>query len=167
MGVSIVTVFLVLDSVRLFFLIFGLLSLKLLDQKPTLSSGIFWVNKITLFIFLGVDVTWQIQNIISVLILDFFGLPGALGFPLKFPWATARASPGAAGSAFRFCFRLEFPLVSWATALSLPLRSRSSSSPLAYLVAISIIRFRDISPVRPNFRFNSLYLTPSLKAQTA
>ena len=42
-----------------------------------------WVNKITLFIFLGVDVTWQIQNIIPILILDFLGLPGALGFSLE------------------------------------------------------------------------------------
>ena len=52
LGVSIVTVFLVLNSVRLFFLIFGLLALKLLDQEPALSSGMLWVNKITLFIFL-------------------------------------------------------------------------------------------------------------------
>ena len=43
----------------------------------------FRVNKITLFIFLGVDVTWQIQNIISILILDFLGLPGAFGFSLE------------------------------------------------------------------------------------
>ena len=42
-----------------------------------------WVNKITIFIFLGVDVTWQIQNIVSILILDFLGLPGALGFSLE------------------------------------------------------------------------------------
>ena len=83
MGVSLVTIFLVLNSVRLFFLIFGLFALKLLDQEPALSSGMLWVNEITLFIFLGVDVTWQIQNIISILIFDFLGLPGALGFSLE------------------------------------------------------------------------------------
>ena len=83
LGVSIVAIFLVLDSVRLFFLILGLLSLELLDQESALSSGMLWVNKITLLIFLGVDVTWQIQNIISILILDFLGLPGAFGFSLE------------------------------------------------------------------------------------
>ena len=57
LGIPIVTIFLVLNFVRLFFLIFGLLALKLLDQEPALSSGMLWVNKITLFILLGVDVT--------------------------------------------------------------------------------------------------------------
>lgn len=57
LGVPIVTIFLVLNFVRLLFLIFGLLALKLLDQKPTLLSGMLWVNEFTLFIFLGVDVT--------------------------------------------------------------------------------------------------------------
>jgi len=36
LGVPIITIFLVLNFVRLLFLIFGLLALKLLDQKPTL-----------------------------------------------------------------------------------------------------------------------------------
>ena len=58
LGVSVVAIFLVLNPVRLFSLIFGLFALKLLDQEPALSSGMLWVNKITLFIFLGVDVTW-------------------------------------------------------------------------------------------------------------
>ena len=91
--VSIVTVFLVLDSVRLFFLIFGLFALKLLDQEPALSSGMLWVNKITLFILLGVDVTWQIQNIISILILDFLGLPGAFGFSLEISLGCGQGLP--------------------------------------------------------------------------
>ena len=56
--VSVVTVFFVLDLVRLLFLTFGLLTLELLDQESTLSSGMFWVNEITLFIFLCVDETW-------------------------------------------------------------------------------------------------------------
>ena len=57
LGVSIIAIFLVLNFVRLLFLIFGLLALKLLDQKPTLPTGMLWVNEFTLFIFLGVDVT--------------------------------------------------------------------------------------------------------------
>ena len=56
--VSVVTVFFVLDLVRLLFLTFGLLALELLDQESTLSSGMFRVNEITLFIFLCVDETW-------------------------------------------------------------------------------------------------------------
>ena len=43
----------------------------------------------------------------------------------------------------------------------------AAPSPFAYLVAISIIRLKVISPVRPNFKLSSLFLTPSLKAQTA
>lgn len=41
LGVSIITVFLVLNFVRLLFLIFGLFALELLDQEPTLSSVCF------------------------------------------------------------------------------------------------------------------------------
>ena len=52
-----------------------------------------WVNKITLFIFLGVDVTWQVENIISILILDFLGLPGPLGFSLEFSLGYGQGLP--------------------------------------------------------------------------
>ena len=51
------------------------------------------VNEVTLFIFLGVDVTWQIQNIISVLILDFLGLPGAFGFSLEISLGCGQGLP--------------------------------------------------------------------------
>ena len=83
--VSVVTILFVLDLVRLLFLTFGLLALELLDQESTLSSGMFQVNEITLFIFLGVDVTWKIQHIISVLVFNLLGFQGPLGFPLNFP----------------------------------------------------------------------------------
>ena len=93
LGVSAVAIFLVFDSVLLFLLIFGLFALKLLDQEPALSSGMLWLNEITLFIFLGVDVTWQIQNIISVLILDFLGLPGAFEFSLEISLGCGQGLP--------------------------------------------------------------------------
>ena len=83
LGVSIVTIFLVLNLFRLLFLILGLLALELLDQESTLSSGMFRANEITLFTFLGVDETWQIQHIISVLVFNFLGVPRSFRFPFK------------------------------------------------------------------------------------
>ena len=44
------------------------------------------VNQITFFIFLQVDVAWQIHHIISCLILDLPRGPGALRFSLKISW---------------------------------------------------------------------------------
>ena len=85
MGVSSITVLFVLNLVRLLFLIPGLFPLKLLDQESTLVSGMFWVNEITLFSFLRVDVTRQIHHVISLFIFTFLGFQGPLGFPLNFP----------------------------------------------------------------------------------
>ena len=42
-------------SVRLLFLLLGLFLLELLDQDTTLSSGVFRVNDVPLFIFLGMN----------------------------------------------------------------------------------------------------------------
>src|SRR3954462_1704081 len=52
-----------------------------------------WVNEFTLFIFLGVNVTRQIQNIVSVLIFYFLGVPGPLRFPLKFSLGYGQGLP--------------------------------------------------------------------------
>src|SRR4051812_45911751 len=41
------------------------------------------VNEITLFIFLCVNMAWQIQHIISVLIFYFLRVPWPLGLPLE------------------------------------------------------------------------------------
>ena len=41
------------------------------------------VNEITLFIFFGVDVAWQIQHIISILIFYFLGVPRPFALPLE------------------------------------------------------------------------------------
>ena len=56
-GETIIFFFFILTLVRLLFLLIGLFFSELLDQESTLSSGVFGVNEITLFIFLGVDVT--------------------------------------------------------------------------------------------------------------
>ena len=55
-GITIVFFF-ILVSVRLLSFFTGLISLELLDQEPTLSSGMFRVNQIPLFVLLRVDVT--------------------------------------------------------------------------------------------------------------
>ena len=47
-----------LSLVCLLLLFLGLFLSELLDQEPTLSSGVFRVNEITLFIFFGVNVAW-------------------------------------------------------------------------------------------------------------
>src|SRR4051812_41785613 len=52
-----------------------------------------WVNEFTLFIFLGVNVTWQIQNIISILIFNFLGVPRPLGFSLEFSLGYGQGLP--------------------------------------------------------------------------
>ena len=57
-GLSIIVLFLILNFVRFFFLFFGLFLSELLDEEPTLSSGMFRVNEITLLIFFGVNVAW-------------------------------------------------------------------------------------------------------------
>src|SRR3990170_3779945 len=44
----------------------------------------FGINKIALFILLGVNVTWQIQHIIPCLIFHLLGDPGPFGLPLEF-----------------------------------------------------------------------------------
>ena len=81
--IFLVTVLLVLNLVRLFFFVLGLLPLELLYQESTLSSGMLRVNEVTLFIFLGVDVTWQIHHVISFFIFYFLGVPRPLGLPLE------------------------------------------------------------------------------------
>src|SRR3954471_20593582 len=103
LGVSIVTIFLVLNFVRLLFLIFGLFALKLLDQEPTLSSGMFRINEFTLFIFLYVNVAWQIQHVISVLVLHFLRVPRPFGLPLKLSLSH--------GQGFSWSSWLGFPLL--------------------------------------------------------
>ena len=72
--------------------------------SSTLSSGMFWVNEITLFIFLGVDVTWQIQNIIPILILDFLGPPGAFGFSLEISLGYGQGLPRSGWLGFPLLF---------------------------------------------------------------
>src|SRR4051812_5869516 len=93
LGVSVITIFLVLNFVQLLFLIFGLFALELLDQESTLSSGMFRVNEFTLFIFLCVDVTWQIQHIISILVFNFLGVPRPFGFPLELSLSYSQGFP--------------------------------------------------------------------------
>ena len=82
-GITIVFFF-ILVSVRLFSLFIGLILSELLDQESTLSSGVFRINQITLFILLRVNVTRQIQHI-TAWSFTFLGVQGPLGFPLNFP----------------------------------------------------------------------------------
>src|SRR3954469_17600318 len=51
----------------------------------------FWVNEFTLFVFLRVNVAWQIQHIVPILIFHFLGVPGTLGLPLKLSWGHSQA----------------------------------------------------------------------------
>ena len=74
-----------LSLVCLLLLFLGLFLSELLDQEPTLSSGMLRVNEITFFVFFGVDMARQIQHVISILIFYFLGFHGPLGFPLNFP----------------------------------------------------------------------------------
>ena len=75
--------FFVLNFVRLLFLILGLLPLKLLDEEPTLSSGMFRVNEGTLLIFLRVDVARQIHHVISFLVLHLLRVPRSFGLSFE------------------------------------------------------------------------------------
>ena len=54
-GKTIIILFLILTLVRLIFLLIGLFLSELLDQETTLSSGVFRVNEIPLFIFFGMN----------------------------------------------------------------------------------------------------------------
>ena len=83
MRITIIILTLILSLVCFFLLLLGLFLSELLDQESTLPSGVLGINQSTLFIFLGVNVTWQIQHIISVLIFHFLGILGPLGLPLE------------------------------------------------------------------------------------
>ena len=58
MGITIIIPFLILSLVCFLLLFLGLFLSELLDQETTLSSGVFRVNDITLFMFFGVNVAW-------------------------------------------------------------------------------------------------------------
>ena len=83
--------------------------MELLDQEPTLSSGMFRVNELTLFIFLGVDVTWQIQHIISILVFNFLGVPRSFGFPLKLSLSYSQGFPESSWLGFPLLFPTGVP----------------------------------------------------------
>ena len=69
--------------VRLLLLFLGLFLSELLDQEPTLLSGMLRVNEITFFVFFGVDMARQIQHVIPILIFYFLGVSRPFGLPLE------------------------------------------------------------------------------------
>ena len=103
LGISIITILFVINFVRLLFLVLELFPLELLYQESTLSSGMLRVDEITLFVLLGVDVTWQIQHVISFLIFYLLGVPRPLGFPFEFSLVQ--------GQGFSRCGWLSFTLL--------------------------------------------------------
>ena len=64
----------------------------------------FRVNELTLFIFLSVDVTWQIQHIIFVLVFNFLGVPRSFGFSLKFSPGYGQGLPRSGWLGFPLLF---------------------------------------------------------------
>ena len=64
------------------------------------------VNQVSLFILLGVNVTWQIQHIFSYLIFHFLGGPG----PFRLPFRFSLGCDCNLSMTRRFCFVLLLPI---------------------------------------------------------